>query len=131
MNKIASICCTLLFSANMAVPLLAHASVEADMKAMSKALRSASTATDAATMQSSLAALKEATLKAKSDVPDGMKDQAADSPARKTYTEGLDSVLQQVDAAKALIDAGKLDEAKAAIKAINDTKKSYHQKLGV
>lgn len=94
MNKIASICCTLLFSASMAVPLLAHASVEADMKAMSKALRSASTATDAATMQSSLAALKEATLKAKSDVPDGMKDQAADSPARKTYTEGLDSVLQ-------------------------------------
>lgn len=58
-------------------------------------------------------------------------DQAADSPARKTYTEGLDTVIKQVDDANALIDAGKLDEAKAAIKEINTTRKTYHKKLGV
>ena len=85
----------------------------------------------AAGMKAGLADLKNATLKAKAEVPGGLKDQAADSPARKTYTEGLDNVIKQVDDANALIDAGKLDEAKAAIKEINTTRKTYHKKLGV
>ena len=131
MNKLASLCCTLLLSASVAAPMLAHASVEGDMKAMSKALRAASSASDAAGMKAGLADLKNATLKAKTEVPGGLKDQATDSPARKTYTEGLDNVIKQVDDANALIDAGKLDEAKAAIKEINTTRKTYHKKLGV
>lgn len=45
--------------------------------------------------------------------------------------EGLDKLIQQIDATIGLLDAGKLDEAKAALDGMTQTKKEYHKKLKV
>ncbi len=131
MNKIAMLCCSLLVGASLTAPVLADNPVANDMKVMGKSLRAAAGASDAAGMKTALEALKKAATDARGQVPPDYKSQAADGPERKAYVEGIDILLKQVADAEALIDAGKLDEAKAAIKAMNDTKKTYHQKLKV
>jgi soluble cytochrome b562 len=131
MNKIATLCCTLLLTASFTAPVLAANPVKTDMKAMGKSLRAASEANDAAGMKAELTKLREYSVHAKEQIPPDFKDQPADGTERKAYIEGLDILIKQVDDAIALLDAGKLDEAKAALDGMVKTKKEYHKKLKV
>ena len=131
MQKLATLCCALLLSSSFAVPVLAANPVKTDMKAMSQSLRAAANADDAAAMKASLTKLREYSVHAKTQVPPDFKDQPADGPERKAYVEGLDKLIQQIDATIGLLDAGKLDEAKAALDEMAQTKKEYHKKLKV
>lgn len=131
MKKIATLCCTLLLTASFTAPVLAANPVKNDMKAMGKSMRAASEAGDAASMKAELTKLREYSVHAKEQVPPDFKDQPADGPERKAYVEGLDSLIKQIDGAIGLLDAGKLDEAKAALEGMGQTKKEYHKKLKV
>jgi len=131
MKKIATLCCTLLLTASFTAPALAANPVKTDMKAMGKSMRAASEAEDAASMKAELTKLREYSVHAKEQVPPDFKDQPADGPERKAYVEGLDILIKQIDGAIGLLDAGKLDEAKAALEGMAKTKKEYHHKLKV
>ena len=131
MKKIATLCCTLLLTASFTAPVLAANPVKTDMKAMSQSLRSASQADDAAGMKAALTKLREYSVHAKEQIPPDFKDQPADGPERKAYVEGLDTLIKQIDDTIGLLDAGKLDEAKAALDGMTQTKREYHKKLKV
>lgn len=131
MKKIATLCCTLLLTASFTTPVLAANPVKTDMKAMSQSLRAASQADDAASMKAALTKLREYSVHAKEQIPPDFKDQPADGPERKAYVEGLDTLIKQIDDTIGLLDAGKLDEAKAALDGMGQTKREYHKKLKV
>ncbi|ACT06385.1 cytochrome b562 [Dickeya chrysanthemi Ech1591] len=107
------------------LPFTSQAAVKDEMGAMAKSYKSASGATDAATLKADLLNLKAHATKAKAD------PEFANSPNSKVFNEGLDKLLKQIDAAIALVDAGKLPEAKAATDELKKTRAEYHKKLGV
>ena len=131
MKKIATLCCTLLLTASFTAPVLAANPVKTDMKAMGKSMRAASEAEDAASMKAELTKLRGYAAHAKTQTPPDFKDQPADGPERKAYTEGMTKLIKQIDDAQALLDAGKLEEAKAATAAMKQTRSEYHTKLKV
>lgn len=123
--------CSLLLAGALINPALAENAVKSDMKAMSKSYRAASDATDAASLKQELTKLREYAVKAQGEVPPDFKDQPADGPERKAYTEGMTKLVKQIDDALTLLAAGKFDEAKAATAALKATRKEYHTKLKV
>ncbi|GAB7215469.1 cytochrome b562 [Dickeya oryzae] len=90
------------------LPFASQAAVKDEMGAMAKSYKGASSATDAATLKADLLNMKAHATKAKAD------PEFNNSPNSKVFNEGLDKLLKQIDAAIALVDAGKLQEAKAA-----------------
>lgn len=131
LKKIATLCCSLLLASTVLTPAMAENAVKADMKGMAKSYKAATKADDAATLKQELTKLREYAVKAQGEVPPDFKDQPADGPERKAYTEGMTKLIKQIDDAQALLDAGKLDEAKAATAAMKQTKSEYHTKLKV
>ncbi|AUH00343.1 cytochrome b562 [Pectobacteriaceae bacterium CE70] len=116
-----TICLALSVSATM-LPYTSIAGVNSEMHSMQKNYSAASTATDAATLKADLLKLKEHANKAKAD-PGFTKD--------KVFNEGLTKLIKQIDDAIALVDAGKLKEAKVATANIRKIRDEYHRKLGV
>ncbi|AJC66867.1 cytochrome b562 [Dickeya zeae] len=107
------------------LPFASQAAVKDEMGAMAKSYKGASSATDAATLKADLLNMKAHATKAKAD------PEFNNSPNSKVFNEGLDKLLKQIDAAIALVDAGKLQEAKAATDELKKTRAEYHKKLGV
>ena len=62
------------------------------MKGMAKSYKAANQADDAAALKQALTQMREYAVKAQGDVPPDFKDQAADGPERKAYTEGMTKV---------------------------------------
>ncbi|MGM3174030.1 cytochrome b562 [Dickeya lacustris] len=114
-----------LAASTLALPLAGQAAVKDEMGAMAKSYKGAAGANDAATLKTELLNLKVHATKAKAD-PDANK-----GPDSKVFNEGLDKLIKQIDAAIALVDAGKLQEAKAATDELKKTRAEYHKKLGV
>lgn len=114
-----------LAASTLALPLAGQAAVKDEMGAMAKSYKGAAGANDAATLKTELLNLKAHATKAKAD-PDANK-----GPDSKVFNEGLDKLIKQIDAAIALVDAGKLQEAKAATDELKKTRAEYHKKLGV
>ena len=131
LNKVMMASCSLLLAGALINPAMAENAVKSDMKAMSKSYRAASDATDAASLKKELTKLREYAVKAQGEVPPDFKDQPADGPERKAYTEGMTKLVKQIDDALALLDAGKFDDAKKATEALQQTKHEYHGKLKV
>ncbi|GAB7259863.1 cytochrome b562 [Dickeya ananatis] len=90
------------------LPFASQAAVKDEMGAMAKSYKEASSTKDAATLKADLLNMKAHATKAKAD------PEFNNSPNSKVFNEGLDKLLKQIDAAIALVDAGKLQEAKAA-----------------
>ena len=130
-NKVMTLCGALLLVGAMATPAMAENAVKSDMKAMTKSYKAASKAEDAASLKQELTKLRAYAVKAQGDVPEDFKNEPADGPNRKVYTEGMTKLVKQIDDALALLAAGKLDEAKAATAALKETRKEYHTKLKV
>ncbi|SLM62406.1 MULTISPECIES: cytochrome b562 [Dickeya] len=114
-----------LAASTLALPLSAQAAVKDEMGAMAKSYKGAAGANDATALKTELLNLKAHAVKAKAD-PEANK-----SPDSKVFNEGLDKLIKQIDAAIALVDAGKLPEAKAATDELKKTRAEYHKKLGV
>jgi len=131
MNRLVTLCCTLLLTASFTAPALAANPVAQDMKAMNKQFKAAVRADNPTDIKASLLKLRDYSVHARTLMPPDLKTQPADSPERQTYVEGMDKLLKQIDGAIALCDAGKLDEAKAVLDEINQNRHLYHKKLKV
>lgn len=114
-----------LAGAALALPLTTQASVKEEMRAMAGSYKGATSASDAATLKSELQTMKEHATKAKAD-PEFNK-----GPDSKVFNEGLGKLIAQIDEAIALVDAGKLQEAKDVTDNLKKTRAEYHKKLGV
>ncbi|GAB7196569.1 cytochrome b562 [Dickeya oryzae] len=104
------------------LPFASQAAVKDEMGAMAKSYKGASSATDAATLKADLLNIKAHATKAKAD------PEFNNSPNSKVFNEGLDKLLKQIDAAIALVDAGKLQEAKAATDELKKNSRRVPQK---
>ncbi|WGL26015.1 cytochrome b562 [Pectobacterium brasiliense] len=129
MNKMTKICFSVLLAGSLLTPVLANATTSENMRGMQKSYTAATKADDAAALKTALSTFREHVEHAKTQVPPDFAKQPADGPDRKAYVEGLDKILQKVDSAQALADAGKLSEAKAVLAEINTLKGEYHSKL--
>ena len=131
MKKYAALIFGLLLATGIVLPAQAASEVKADMKIMKKSFTAATKANDIATLKTELTALRDTVKKVQTEVPSDFKNQPADSPDRKTYSEGIDKLLNEINSALALADAGKLSEAKDALNKIKELQREYHKKLGV
>lgn len=75
-----------------------------------------------------LAEMKQAAIKAQQNVPDKLAKEDKDSADMKDYRHGLDVLVGEIDAAKALADAGDMDKAKQAAEQFKLTRDEYHKK---
>ena len=114
-------------------PKYAFAAVDVEdaMKDMSKSYRLVMKDTDAASLKKDLSTLRAAAVTAQSGVPGNIKDKSEGSAERKTFAEGMQELIDQIDVASKLADEGKVPEAKAEAAKLKDLMKEYHSKLGV
>lgn len=132
MKKSTSILATvLLSSAVLIAPAFAAVDVEDAMKDMSKSYRLVMKDTDAASLKKDLSTLRAAAVTAQSGIPGNIKDKSEGSAERKTFAEGMQELIDQIDVASKLADEGKVPEAKAEAAKLKDLMKEYHSKLGV
>ncbi|MGL4958855.1 MAG: cytochrome b562 [Plesiomonas sp.] len=114
-----------------AVSLPAHADVESSMKTIARNYRAAGKADTPEALKKDLQAIKTAALKAKEQMPTKPKGITENSHAHHTYIEGLDKLLGQTDQAIALVDTGKMKEAKAMLDEMKFSRDHYHKELKV
>lgn len=105
------------------------ADVGQSMKEMGRQYRLVMKDTDANTLRQDLGNLKIAAQVAATGVPDNMKNQPADSPNRKAFSQGMQEFIAQIDVADQLAKAGNLDQAKVEAAKLKDLMKEYHGKL--
>ncbi|WP_192458737.1 cytochrome b562 [Musicola keenii] len=125
MKKTIIAMCLAISASAALLPVSGIAAVRDEMSAMQKSYKAASNANDAATLKAELLKLKEHATKAKAD------PQANKGAESAVFNEGLSKLLKQIDDAIALVDAGKLEQAKAATDELKKTRAEYHKKLGV
>lgn len=131
MKKSLTLLSALLASTILIAPAFAAVDVEDAMKDMSKSYRLIMKDSDAASLKKNLTTFRAAAVEAQSGIPGKMKKQPADSAERKTYAEGIQKLINQVDVASKLADEGKVPEAKAEAAKLKDLMKEYHSRLGV
>lgn len=88
--------------------------------------------TKAQTAQAATAALEEmhkAATDAKLGVPVKLENEPANSPKLKEFQSGMQDLIVEIDKAKALAQAGKLDEAKAHAAKMKDIRDLNHKKF--
>lgn len=129
MNTMTRILTPLLFASLVCGTAFADNDVQISMKAMGKSLVAAEKADNAASLQKELTALHDAIIIGQKQVPEHLKNQAADSADRKLYVEGMSKLLAETDRALALAKENKLDESKAVLANIKALRGEYHKKL--
>ncbi|MGL4601440.1 MAG: cytochrome b562 [Plesiomonas sp.] len=130
LNKLLAVTFGVILSLS-AVSLPAHADVESSMKTIARNYRAAGKADTPEALKKDLVAIKTATLQAKKQMPNKPKGITENSHAHHTYIEGLDKLLGQTDQAIALVDAGKMKEAKAMLDEMKFARDHYHKELKV
>ncbi len=131
MKKSLTLLSALLTSTILIAPAFATVDVEDAMKDMSKSYRLVMNDSDAASLKKDLATFRAAAIEAQSGIPGKMKKQSADSSERKSFVEGMQKLIDQVDVASKLADEGKVAEAKAEATKLKELMKEYHSRLGV
>ena len=108
---------------------LAHAQgVDEHMKAIAKSYRTVLNADSPEAFKQGLTTMKQEAQLAQKGVPDKLEGKSPDSPEMKDFRHGLDELIGEIDAAQALADAGKLDQAKQAAEQFKATRDEYHKK---
>ncbi|SQI42539.1 Soluble cytochrome b562 precursor [Leminorella richardii] len=102
--------------------------VEAPMKSLAKNYRAVLNADSAEAFKEGLAAMKQAAQEAKQGTPTKLEGKASDSAEVTDYHHGIDVLIGEIDGAQALVDEGKLDEAKKAAEQFKVTRDEYHKK---
>lgn len=113
----------------MSVSLLGQANeVENQMVIIAKNYRLVLGTDSPEEFKQGLAEMKQAAIKAQQNVPDKLAKEDKDSADMKDYRHGLDVLVGEIDAAKALADAGDMNKAKQAAEQFKLTRDEYHKK---
>lgn len=115
---------SLLFSSVSAL-----ASLDDDMDILKGGLRTVTKTDDVAEFKKALTDMRGAAENAKTQTPDKLKGQPADSAGVKDYHAGLDKLIGQIDASMKLAEAGDMAGAKEEAKKFADTRNENHKKF--
>lgn len=102
--------------------------VSEHMKVIAKNYRAVLNADSPEAFKQGLTMMKQEAQLAQKGVPDKLEGKAFDSPEMTDFRHGLDELIGEIDAAQALVDAGKLKEAKEAAEQFKVTRDEYHKK---
>ncbi|MEM6051562.1 cytochrome b562 [Erwinia sp. P7711] len=115
---------SLLFSS---VPALAD--LEEDMDILKGGLRTVTKTEDPSEFKKALTDMRGAAEDAKTQTPDKLKGQPADSAQIKDFHAGLDKLISQIDTSMKLANAGDLAGAKKEAEKFADTRNENHKKF--
>ncbi|MFK8257840.1 cytochrome b562 [Erwinia sp. AnSW2-5] len=121
---IAMLSTTLMLSASVMAQDLAG-----DMDILKGAYRTVQKTNDKAEMVRALTDMRAAAENAKTQAPDQLKGQAADSAGMKDYRAELDTLVGQIDASLKLATSGDLAGAKEEAKNFSATRDAGHKKF--
>ncbi|MEN5017055.1 cytochrome b562 [Erwinia sp. Eh17-17] len=103
--------------------------LEGDMDILKGAYRTVQKTDDKAEMVKALTDMRAAAENAKTQTPDKLKGQAADSAQVKDYHAGLDTLIGQIDTSLKLANAGDLKGAQEEAKKFAETRDANHKKF--
>lgn len=103
--------------------------LEGDMDMLKGGLRTVQKTDDKAEMIKALTDMKGAAENAKTQTPDKLKGQPADSAQIKDYHAGLDTLIGQIDTSLKLANDGDLKGAKEEAKKFAETRDANHKKF--
>lgn len=121
---IAMLSTTLMLSASVMAQDL-----EGDMDILKGAYRTVQKTDDKAEMVRALTDMRAAAENAKTQTPDKLKGQAADSAGMKDYRAELDTLVGQIDTSLKLANSGDLAGAKEEAKKFSATRDAGHKKF--
>lgn len=79
-------------------------------------------------MTQGLQAMRAAALEAQQGIPSKLEGKSPDGPEMQDFRHGLTLLVGQVDGALALVEQGKLAEAKEAAQQFKQTRDTFHKK---
>lgn len=103
--------------------------LEDDMDMLKGAYRTVQKTEDKAEMTRALTDMRSAAEHAKTQTPDKLQGQPADSPQMKDFRAGLDTLIGQIDSSLKLASAGDLAGAKQEAKGFAETRDANHKKF--
>lgn len=103
--------------------------LEGDMDILKGAYRTVQKTDDKAEMVRALTDMRAAAENAKTQTPDKLKGQAADSAEMKDYRAELDTLVGQIDSSLKLANSGDLAGAKEEAKKFSATRDAGHKKF--
>ncbi|QTO54671.1 cytochrome b562 [Duffyella gerundensis] len=115
---------SLLFSSAAAL-----ADLEQDMDMLKGGLRVVMKTDDRAEMTRALGDMRKAAQDARTQTPDKLEGQPADSAQVKDFHAGIDSLIAQINVVDKLAQANNLDGAKSEAKKLTDIRDSNHKKF--
>lgn len=103
--------------------------LEGDMDMLKGAYRTVQKTDDKAEMVKALTDMRAAAVNAKTQTPDKLKGQAADSAGMKDFRAELDTLVGQIDTSLKLANSGDLAGAKEEAKKFSATRDAGHKKF--
>lgn len=103
--------------------------LEGDMDMLKGAYRTVQKTDDKAEMVKALTDMRAAAENAKTQTPDKLKGQAADSAGMKDFRAELDTLVGQIDTSLKLANSGDLAGAKEEAKKFSATRDAGHKKF--
>lgn len=120
---------TLLTASLLFSSISALASLEEDMDILKGGLRTVTKTDDISEFKKALADMRGAAEDAKTQTPDKLKGEPADSTQLKDFRAGLDKLTGQIEASMKLAEAGDLAGAKKEAEKFADTRNENHKKF--
>ncbi|MDW8844511.1 cytochrome b562 [Erwinia sp. MMLR14_017] len=120
---------TLLTASLLFSSVSALADLEDDMDILNGGLRTVTKTDDLSEFKKALTDMRGAAENAKTQTPDKLKGQPADSAQIKDFHAGLDKLISQIDTSMKLANAGDLAGAKKEAEKFADTRNENHKKF--
>jgi len=120
---------TLLTASLLFSSVSALADLEEDMDILKGGLRTVTKTDDPSEFKKALTDMRGAAEDAKTQTPDKLKGQPADSAQIKDFHAGLDKLISQIDTSMKLANAGDLAGAKKEAEKFADTRNENHKKF--
>lgn len=120
---------TLLTASLLLSSVSALADLEEDMDILKGGLRTVTKTEDPSEFKKALTDMRGAAEDAKTQTPDKLKGQPADSAQIKDFHAGLDKLISQIDTSMKLANAGDLAGAKKEAEKFADTRNENHKKF--
>jgi len=120
---------TLLTASLLFSSVSALADLEEDMDILKGGLRTVTKTEDPSEFKKALTDMRGAAEDAKTQTPDKLKGQPADSAQIKDFHAGLDKLISQIDTSMKLANAGDLAGAKKEAEKFADTRNENHKKF--